>query len=198
MGHESIREIHLLHTACSSMKILPGTIKQTNPAWCQLKGTLFYRGVSYRFHPPGGCRGALWIGERAPSTSPHHPQCLTPSRSLYHVQLWSWVTGPLCDTSDPKPIYCLKSLPLSTTPTSTSLSVATPPNSCLSPPDLPHHKWGSGPTWLPVPSLQPALSAYRTDSSSWNETVELPSPPPIPPTRAPAYIYVFIKSTWRK
>lgn len=172
--------------------------KTNKPSLVSIEGS----SVLKRSELPGGCRGALWISERAPSTSPHHPQRLTPSRSLYHVQLWSWVTGPLCDTSDPKPIYCLKSLPLSTTPTSTSLCCHTAKLLSVSSRGwqmtFPAINGAQAPRGSRFPFLQPAPSAYRTDSSSWNETAELPSPPPVPPTRAPAYIYVFIKSTWRK
>lgn len=62
---------------------------------------------------------SVWVREVV-GEHPLPPRCLTPSLTLYFVQLWSWVTGPLCDASDPKPVYCLKSLPLSATPTSTS------------------------------------------------------------------------------
>ncbi len=108
---------------CTSSCVIEKNLHGANDITCNCKTnipslTLNWRNfISKRGELPFTLTWRFW----RVAVSLNTPHCLTPAHSLYFVQPWSWVTGPLCNAGDPKPVYCLKSLPLSATPTSTSL-----------------------------------------------------------------------------
>lgn len=142
-------------TGCRPPRMtLPGMIKQTYPAWRSTEKKLYLKAswatVSTNHEVLWDC---CWFMKEVEGYNP--PTQSTLPVSFYLVQLWSWVTGPLCDASDPKPIYCLKSLPLSTAPSSTSSLPQHYPPACLFQRMTNHlqdHKWDWDPCMaLPCP-----------------------------------------------